>query len=724
MKKSTWLLLAAAVAAGTVALILSAGPTSNERRRERGRLLPELARGEVTQFTVQDQDRRTVCRRDSGGWRLEEPFAARTDPLAVRHLLENLLSARRKGLADGPIDGREYGLSEPLRTVRVSATEDRTWTLRVGKPTGVGNLVYVALLEAGHVVMVDAAALPPADVWKRMVSKLLLEPTELRELYRIALRVRQDNGRGGFGWQVAAGRRGWEMQRPWRDAADAEVLRRLFQRLRDYRAEPEDFIAAPNRKTWGLWERPLISLNLHGRHYGALLLFARTEENGESTAYARRVGEDVVVRVPPALLDDVRVPPSAVRRRQLLDVPKSEVSGIGVSGPTGGFELARTEDGWVLDGDRPSPADAGLVEALLTGLIESRAERFFRPADAPPGAPVPDNEQRWTIRLLDGRGERLARVELGAPPGDDPVLYATRRNYPAVLELDRTAWFQPLRRGHVGLLRRVVVQRPVKGAVAVEIHNRAGDFRCARTPDGAWRLTHPVEGKADALNIQDLLGDFANLRAERFVALSAEPPRRYGLENPAVTVSVSYGQEGQTPVRETVHLGAPAPGGGRYGRVAGERRVFVLSDYYARHFERNPASKTICEVERPRRMTFRSEGESATFRYSPEAGTWRSEGHDPPAPVRKAVREAAELLGRFRGMEVVDYIQENELSYGFDRPRLTVELATETARGLRVIIGRRRRGGYYAKGPATQYVLLADEEDVETLLAPLQASED
>ena len=62
--------------------------------------------------------------------------------------------------------------------------------------------------------------------------------------------------------------------------------------------------------------------------------------------------------------------------------------------------------------------------------------------------------------------------------------------------------------------------------------------------------------------------------------------------------------------------------------------------------------------------------------------------------------------------------------YGFDAPYLEVELTEATGAGKRVVIGKRAEGGgRYARGPVTDFVLIADDADVATLRAVFDAGQ-
>lgn len=63
--------------------------------------------------------------------------------------------------------------------------------------------------------------------------------------------------------------------------------------------------------------------------------------------------------------------------------------------------------------------------------------------------------------------------------------------------------------------------------------------------DGVWRLVAPLQDEADPGEVTNLLNALRNLRAASFPA-AAEPARAFGLDAPAVTASVTLGDQTQT----------------------------------------------------------------------------------------------------------------------------------------------------------------------------------
>ncbi|MCK4374812.1 MAG: DUF4340 domain-containing protein, partial [Candidatus Brocadiae bacterium] len=235
-----------------------------------------------------------------------------------------------------------------------------------------------------------------------------------------------------------------------------------------------------------------------------------------------------------------------------------------------------------------------------------------------------------------------------------------------------------------------------------------------------------------------IVGDFAHLRAEAFVAEDADDLAPFGLDEPEITVSVTYrAAEGEGEAEEpgegepppgrrtrTLHVGGATeePARGRYARLAEDGRVFVLPDYVVGHCRANLASKEVCRATGLTGLTFRSGDRTRQFAYDEDTLTWTdAEGNELEGRAAEAVKEAERLLRNFDAVEVADLVEKAPALYGFDEPHLVVELDEEATKGKQVVIGKETEDGKrYARGPVTGFVHVVSEADVEKLIAVLE----
>lgn len=741
--KSTLLLLAAVVIAAVVAYSLSKKPTSEELARQRKRLLADFRTAEVGTLIIEEGDRRLLCRRQDGEeWRIVEPVGVRADRWEVEGILDEFELAEKVSSvypARGEsLDLAVYGLKEPVRSVTMSGAGPggRTWTVLVGKETGAADTVFVTVEGQEGVFGVSKDIAEKAAVTLTdLRSKKLAPRISTLELEKVTLSAAEADGARAFEVRCEKSDDRWELREPFLDLADAGEVKGLANKLYDHRIGSDDFVVDdPTRAAeYGL-DEPLLTLTLEGDDKVQTVIFSRRQEGEQSTYYALHKGEPAIVRVPESLFNGLRKEPGELRERALVDLWVGDVAELVLSGPAGELTLRKEDDAWQMGGDEPTAADDGVMDQVLRALKDAEVEEFVTD-DAADLGPYGLSEEEGTLVTVTGKGGRtLAELLFGAGDQAGESFYAKRAAYPAVLSVKHERYYERLTAGRLAFLDRVVMKEPRSEAVEVTVRRAAQRFGCTREDAAAeWRLAEPVQGKADTWAVGSIVGDFAHLRAEAFVAEEADDLVPFGLDEPEITVSVTYrtaedegeaeepGEGEPAPGRRTrtLYVGAATeePARGHYARLAEDGRVFVLPDYVVGHYRANLASKEVCRATDLTGLTFRSGDRTLQFAYDDEKLTWTDAGgNELEERTAEAVKEAERLLRSFDAVEVADFVEKAPALYGFDEPHLVVEFDEEATKGKQVVIGKETEDGRrYAKGPATSFVLIVSRLQVEGL---------
>ncbi|KPK66307.1 MAG: hypothetical protein AMK73_00365 [Planctomycetes bacterium SM23_32] len=734
---STLLLLAAVAVAGIVAYAVSRQPSSDELEKQRKRLFPGLATQDVRELTIQEGAEQLVCRRDGESeWRIVRPVDVRADRWEVESILDKLELAERvssvypeKGQA---LDAALYGLAEPVRTVTVKGST-RAWTMTVGREAGAGKAVFVAVEgREGVFAVPDDVVQKTAVTLSDLRSKTIAPRISAFDVQKVTLSAAALDERPARELECEKTGETWELKKPFHDLADEEEVRSLANKLYDHRIGSDEFVADDPTKAadYGL-DEPALTLTLEGKEQTQTIVFSRREAEGKLQYYALHKGEPAIVRVPESLFNALDQDAAELRERRLADFRAEDAAELALRGPAGELRLQKEDEDWQIVGEAPVDADATVLGSLLRDLTEAEVKEFVADAADDLSPYGLTEERRTALEVLNEDGERLAELALGVDAATEGQVYAMRPPYPAVLAIERGDYVEKLLTGRLALLDRVVLEEPRDAAVRVATDGPKGAFVCARDEAGdGWRLTEPVTGDADRWAAQSIVGDFAHMRVLKFAAEQAEELAPYGLEEPEITVSVTYkapaaagATEGAAEAEDghrarALRVGAPADEG-RYARLADDARVFILPDYMVAHFSASLASKEICRASDLTALTFQRGEETRRFLYDGESRAWTdADGADLPEAAAEALKEAEWLLRSFNGADVADYVEKAAALYGFDEPYLIVELDEKTAKGKRVVIGKETEdGNRYAKGPVTGFVHVASAADVEKLTA-------
>ncbi|MFO7956884.1 MAG: DUF4340 domain-containing protein [Candidatus Brocadiia bacterium] len=730
--KTTIVLLVAVVITGLIAYSLSKQPTSEEMQRQRTRLLPDFATEDVSKVAFIEDETRVVCERADDEWRITAPIQARADRWAVEGILERLETAEKEWSVspaeDNAVSLADYGLDSPRRrvTITLDGPDGRTWTMLVGKPTGAADAVSVKLEGDERVFAVASNIIAKTDVTVTdLRSKKLAPRISTFDLNTVAVTLSAEDQQEPATVRCEKSEGTWDLKEPFLDLANGDAVELVADKIYNHSIGDDDFASddPTDLGQFGL-DEPDVTVVLESEDETQEFAFAAVEADEETTHYAMYNAETTVVEIPQELYHGVRVTADELRSHNLADAKARQVAKLTVSGPESDLVLRRSGDDWEIDAESPETADSSVIDQVIRDLTQAEVKEFV--ADQPEdfGAYGLTEGDRITVTLSDENDEPLAWVAFGKAPDEDTV-YAQRADYPPVLLVPQERYFDAFRRGRLAFLDREILSEPAERAVRVLLSHDDGEFVCTReSADADWRLQEPVTGPADQWAARMIVDTFGRLRVGAFVAEEPEDLSPYGLEEPKATGTVTYrepsseGEEEPAERTQTLLIGEDTdePAEGSYAMLEGDPRVFVLPAYKVEQFRASLASKLVCRATDLTAFTVRRGEEAVRFIRDEQTNGWkRQDGTAVQDPLAAAVDEAAMLLEEFEAEGVADYVEKSPALYGFDSPYLTVEMETETAKGKKVVVGAPADGGRYAKGPATDFVLVATDDQVQRL---------
>jgi hypothetical protein len=163
----------------------------------------------------------------------------------------------------------------------------------------------------------------------------------------------------------------------------------------------------------------------------------------------------------------------------------------------------------------------------------------------------------------------------------------------------------------------------------------------ARKAD-VWRLTEPVDAKADFSGVDGLVGQLASAEMKEIVTadaapLSADDLKKYGLDKPQATVTL-----GQGSTRATLAIGGTKDDGMLYARDLSRPMVFTVESTLVDGLKKKPDDLRVKDVFEFRMFT----AVSADFTYRGQTYGFKKDKPEPPKdapagappPAAKGVR--------------------------------------------------------------------------------------
>ena len=266
---------------------------------------------------------------------------------------------------------------------------------------------------------------------------------------------------------------------------------------------------------------------------------------------------------------------------------------------------------------------------------------------------------------------------------------------------------------------RSIVTVNVPDIARVEVTGSAVDFTAEREPpqpDGIerWRLTAPVEGRADRATLNTLLTRLGSGRAQAFVSEepSEEDLAAYGLDEPATVLTLW--SAGDTAVTLQVGGESEEPEG-RYARRLGGNAVFVapnnLIDLIPDSLDA-VRSKAVVSITRDRVNAVELEAADRSLKLEKDGIDWRI---IEPALDADATAVSA-LLSALLGLNAWGFGAEpaTSSSYGFDDPHLSATLSLQPQIGAEA--GVASESVVLRFGNSTEVVDEADDEEEAEIL--------
>ena len=378
--------------------------------------------------------------------------------------------------------------------------------------------------------------------------------------------------RGADTLLVARSRDGWEMRRPVGAPADSAGVESALAALLEGKKEEVVEGVAADPVSYGLAPpAAAVTLRSTGAEGESRILLGEYNPT-RSFVYATRPGAGEVMLVSASLRRVVDKPPADFRDHSVLSVDVDQVRRFTVREPSWPRELVverEGERGWRLSGPLSARADAVAVEQTLRQLGSARVKEFVEetPADlAHYGLAAP----RLTLRVetKDGAGKILY---LGSYDGEKGGHYARREGRSTVFLLPDDATVQSLQRdaaayraktlldfeqGEVRRIRLAVGDSSWVFARGEEKPPSPGKEEEEDLPPEASWTREDTGAPLETSRVSDFLWNLKRLRFAAVARETVDAPGRYGLEPPALRVSLLDAQ-GQEIGRLSTGAGVP-----------------------------------------------------------------------------------------------------------------------------------------------------------------------
>ena len=231
----------------------------------------------------------------------------------------------------------------------------------------------------------------------------------------------------------------------------------------------------------------------------------------------------------------------------------------------------------------------------------------------------------------------------------------------------------------------------------VDIKLADGDTAKVQKIDGAWQLVEPSKAPADDMEMTSITSSLAGLEMQRVVDANPSDVKKYGLD-PA-RISVSFRSKGQKDPRR-IEFGEKTPtGGDLYARVAGDKRVFLVSSYLDATFNKTPFAlrdKVILKVDRQQADGLELTEGATNIQLVKKGSDWMIVKPLAARADFAVVESSLERIGSAQMVAITEENGTNLAKYGLDKPTATIVVAMGSSRAT-LLLGKTENAVVYAK---------------------------
>lgn len=267
-------------------------------------------------------------------------------------------------------------------------------------------------------------------------------------------------------------------------------------------------------------------------------------------------------------LSDTSTLPKATK---VFTVEAAKIEEVEVKAASGDVtRLKKSGNDWQIVAPEPMEADQAAVSSLVSSFesLETSKTIDENPATVKPFGLDPP---RATVGVRVTGETGMKRLQIGDKTVTGGDLYARVEGQPKVFLIGATA-DDTLNRTAFDLREKSVLKFDRDKADALKLEPAAAPALSFAKKGGDWRLTLPVDAKADFATVDGLVGKLNQLKMKSLVAPEgAKDLKKYGLDKPQAVATIGVGS-----TRASLAIGSKLEDGSLYARDLSRPIVFSV----------------------------------------------------------------------------------------------------------------------------------------------------
>ena len=509
-------------------------PDREKAEARKGRVF-SVETTDVTALELRRTDDTVKAAREGEGWQLLEPIKAKGERGPLEETLTTVITAKiDREIAATPANLADFGLDKPVAEVDLGLKDGKRLGLLLGAKNPTGVWVYAKERDKPNVFVLGESVLrdatrPVADFRDKTV--LAFSRADVTGL---------DIVTSGETITVEPDGQKWKMTAPAPRPADGDIVADVLEKVGAARVK--EFVAEgpPSLAQYGL-DQPLklvVHVGKEKDRASKTLLIGRTDTEKKGT-YAMREGERSVLLIPEDVAKAIPKNTATLRDPTVVTFNREKVQRYDLESPKGTVTVTREKDGWKITAPEALVTDQVEAGSVLARLRDLRAQAFLT-EDV---SSIPRFLATPTVKVTIHEEGAAAptRVLLAPAPdkrGGQGTAYAAVEGRGPVVLVDATA-LDNLGRSALDLRdRRVFAGLEPRDVRRVRVKAGGNTALLERSGDTDWKLVEPTKGAAKSNKVDDLIYMLRGLKWEEIVAPKPDAPARWGLDAPAMEVTL------------------------------------------------------------------------------------------------------------------------------------------------------------------------------------------
>lgn len=720
-------------------------------------VLPDYKADQISKIEIKkEHDSIIIEKVDEEHWRMLEPLQLRADKAEVTDILSQFEFLRKIGTIKKSetesFSLKDYGLEKPKIIVHLwekrgtfleetdkLTTDTGKYTINVGDKLAAGqNDVYITVAGNEDVFVVTG----------KILEKINKDINELRNKWVFEfdedaverLKIQNDSEEAIVCSKVD---QLWWLSKPVSDRGDSERIKGILNELKNIKIGKTDFVSDKEEdiSKYGL-DKPRLTISIGYKDKSQSILLGYNLDN---KVYAKRDDESSIFLIHDVVIKDFDLEPNDLRDKQLLRFDSIGTYGIEkleLKYPDTTLTMEKTKQyDWMIKSPTEILADRDTVREFVEKVKELQIQNY-----------VDDSGRNYDEYGLEkpfvevsifrkiGEGETV-KFMIGKTDEDGGLCYVRRDGEDAVYSVPTENFYDVATGGFLAFRDKIVLEFAKENVHKLVIERDGKTFVCQKEVDNnieKWFLINPVSVEADTDAVNQVVGNLSFLKVNRFVTLSDADLGKYGLDNPAMKVSVTYEDSGSTDDRDEViskKEGLIRPKEKVTKTLLVGRRLEPekdKSDYFAKFADENlifqigwPDVRDY-SIELASRSLFDFDASQASYlkiKY-PDRELSLQKNEDKKWKIIKP--EEKLLKGNFadrvlnamnalKAESVVQYSSDNLSEYELDNPQFSVTVGFKDGENS-LLVGKMKDKDYFVMNKPLNLIYLVRKNKIEDLL--------